>query len=437
MLAGDRKQEPTLSNLLDFFIPKSMQADVEQHRRARMFMMSHVFGPVLGSSLPIYMYVADVARDYRVGVFLLSVLAFWIYPFVLRAVGGERYRILAFISVQNLAFCVIWACYAFGGLLSPFIPWMLIIPLLAFLYLRPVGNTRKLLLTQIFANLVVLVWLALGNVALPPVDMHDLQVIGMISMASVAIYFSMMALYFASMLREQREFERELHNLVASSDNIRNLTDAARQASAAKSGFIAGMSHELRTPLNAIIGYSQLLLEEAEDEDDDESVADLGQIHQSGSDLLYLIDHILDYSRIEAGKMPSNPAPGSFDQLFQRMLSQSRTAGLRGDVRLVEGGDERRTMVFDWDAVGAILQNLAAAAVTADEGAHIQAGLVESDGACVLIVEQTSSTGQSVPIDLDLDLFRDQSDGLCCKDWRQSEVGCRSAPIRRLLRNGG
>lgn len=29
------------------------------------------------------------------------------------------------------------------------------------------------------------------------------------------------------------------------------------------------------------------------------------------------------------------------------------------------------------------------------------------------------------------------SEGLCCKDWRQSEVGCRSAPIRRLLRNGG
>ena len=31
----------------------------------------------------------------------------------------------------------------------------------------------------------------------------------------------------------------------------------------------------------------------------------------------------------------------------------------------------------------------------------------------------------------------DLSGGLCCKDWRQSEVGCRSAPIRRLLRNGG
>lgn len=34
-------------------------------------------------------------------------------------------------------------------------------------------------------------------------------------------------------------------------------------------------------------------------------------------------------------------------------------------------------------------------------------------------------------------LMAEGADGLCCKDWRQSEVGCRSAPIRRLLRNGG
>ncbi|HAX0147153.1 transposase [Klebsiella pneumoniae] len=37
----------------------------------------------------------------------------------------------------------------------------------------------------------------------------------------------------------------------------------------------------------------------------------------------------------------------------------------------------------------------------------------------------------------DTDLLRENERWLCCKDWRQSEVGCRSAPIRRLLRNGG
>ena len=37
----------------------------------------------------------------------------------------------------------------------------------------------------------------------------------------------------------------------------------------------------------------------------------------------------------------------------------------------------------------------------------------------------------------DYAFLSDHEIGLCCKDWRQSEVGCRSAPIRRLLRNGG
>jgi hypothetical protein len=42
--------------------------------------------------------------------------------------------------------------------------------------------------------------------------------------------------------------------------------------------------------------------------------------------------------------------------------------------------------------------------------------------------DQASATGHALNV---------VDDGLCCKDWRQSEVGCRSAPIRRLLRNGG
>jgi len=63
------------------------------------------------------------------------------------------------------------------------------------------------------------------------------------------------------------------------------------------------MSHELRTPLNAVIGYSQMLLEEAEDESDAESVADLERIHIAGQHLLRLVNDILDLSKIEAGKM--------------------------------------------------------------------------------------------------------------------------------------
>ena len=61
------------------------------------------------------------------------------------------------------------------------------------------------------------------------------------------------------------------------------------------------MSHELRTPLNAIIGYSQMLLEYAEEEG--HFARDVDRIHCAGAHLLHLVEDILDFSNIEAGKM--------------------------------------------------------------------------------------------------------------------------------------
>jgi CheY-like chemotaxis protein len=63
------------------------------------------------------------------------------------------------------------------------------------------------------------------------------------------------------------------------------------------------MSHELRTPLNAIIGYSEMLQEEARDQNADGFVPDLQRIHAAGKHLLELINAVLDLSKIEAGKM--------------------------------------------------------------------------------------------------------------------------------------
>ena len=78
---------------------------------------------------------------------------------------------------------------------------------------------------------------------------------------------------------------------------------AAESANATKGRFLANMSHELRTPLNAILGYSEMLMEDAEETGDKQTRDDLAKIRSAGKHLLALISDVLDLSKIEAGKM--------------------------------------------------------------------------------------------------------------------------------------
>ncbi|MFT5544031.1 MAG: PAS domain S-box-containing protein [Arenicella sp.] len=78
---------------------------------------------------------------------------------------------------------------------------------------------------------------------------------------------------------------------------------AAESANRMKSEFLANMSHELRTPLNAIIGYSEMLIEDAAEDCNTQTMDDLNKICISGNHLLKLINDVLDLSKIEAGRV--------------------------------------------------------------------------------------------------------------------------------------
>ena len=77
----------------------------------------------------------------------------------------------------------------------------------------------------------------------------------------------------------------------------------ADEANEAKSQFLANMSHELRTPLNAVIGLTEMLKEDAEDDNLDDYLEPLDRIHNASRHLLTLINDVLDLSKIEAGKI--------------------------------------------------------------------------------------------------------------------------------------
>ncbi len=101
-------------------------------------------------------------------------------------------------------------------------------------------------------------------------------------------------------ITEQKKAENTLRLAKDSAEQAKTIAEKINQA---KSTFLANMSHELRTPLNAIIGYSEMLMEDAEDLEQDGFIPDLHKIHVAGEHLLGLISDVLDITKIEAGKM--------------------------------------------------------------------------------------------------------------------------------------
>src|SRR5690606_29419480 len=121
-----------------------------------------------------------------------------------------------------------------------------------------------------------------------------------------------LVLYFDAP-RELQTDELELARAVASTvafgiaraadeSDIREAKESAERASVAKSQFLGVMSHELRTPLNAVVGYSELLLLETKGPLNPEQRQQLDRILISARHQLELVEELLTYTRLEAGR---------------------------------------------------------------------------------------------------------------------------------------
>ncbi|WP_395994340.1 hybrid sensor histidine kinase/response regulator [Catenulispora acidiphila] len=178
----------------------------------------------------------------------------------------------------------------------------------------------------------------------------------------------------ALLASQNRDIETKNLEIEQARQELETRAQQLSLASKYKSEFLANMSHELRTPLNSLLILAQLLAQNSNRNLTPKQVEYAGVIHSAGSDLLQLIDDILDLSKVEAGKMNVDPERVSLQRLldyveatFHPLTTQK---GLEFSVRTASGMPGQ--MLTDDSRLRQVLRNLLSNAVKFTETGGVE-----------------------------------------------------------------
>jgi signal transduction histidine kinase len=196
---------------------------------------------------------------------------------------------------------------------------------------------------------------------------------------------------FNQMAAHLREAYTGLERKVA--ERTRELTSAnekLEEASKLKSEFLANVNHELRTPVSAILGYARLVLRATEGQIAPLQRENLQDLLSDADRLLNLIDSLLDFAKIEAGKMELHLEPVKVDEVIHGAVSTIESTVKLDGVRLVrEIASDIPIVRIDREKLRQIVLNLLDNAVKFTERGEIRVSASQLNGALKLVVSDT------------------------------------------------
>ncbi len=296
------------------FVPPALAEDLEARRQALMVIglaLSPI--PISPAIAAVYYFTVDpaIAGELAIGILAVAPM-FLVIPFVLRSTGSialSTHATCAYVFVLLAVLSLLT-----GGPRAPALYWL---PLLPVGVLGALGVRAGAIwggLVGLWFAVIFVAWQSgvhFRDFVLP--DRQPWLWFGCMS-GLLVMQCMLIAIY------DRAKNDAVVH-LAAANVALELARDEAQEASQSKSEFLANMSHEVRTPMTAIMGFTDVLLAEAESQPVPGSWSEsLGIVRRNGEHLMAILNDILDLSKVEAGRLVLEQIEFSLPQLIKDVL---------------------------------------------------------------------------------------------------------------------
>jgi len=229
----------------------------------------------------------------------------------------------------------------------------------------------------------------------------------------------------AQMEEQQQQLLVQTYDLEESKKILASRAEQLELSSRYKSEFLANMSHELRTPLNAVILLSKMMSLNENKHLDDDDIKRATVIHNSGNELLRLINDILDLSKVESGKFELINENTDVLEIFQELNSQFEDTAKDKGLKLIINTEQNALLFTDKNKLIQILRNLVSNALkfTKTGSITLSASICDEDKFPIQL--SVKDTGIGIPEDkLEL-IFNEfqQVDGSISREFGGTGLG--------------